>query len=152
MSWESSPCQSPYCWPIRSPGLIPRGWYLLVSSSSRAWTSLSTSPSRLTWRGCLSAVFAGVGMAYAYLTLSAEWHYFQGWVFANDPPKALQHMVEAGRLNPTSHIMRMAEAEYLIKVRWKDSGPLAMNAIRRAIQNNYYAIDLRRNLASFLWE
>lgn len=42
--------------------------------------------------------------------------------------------------------------EYTSTVRFKGSRPLAMAAIRYALQSDRYAMDLHRNLAGFLLE
>lgn len=61
-------------------------------------------------------------------------------------------MTTAGAIFPFDRRFRKGPADYLSRVRWKGSVPLAIEATERALRADPFSMDLHRNLAGFYYE
>jgi Tfp pilus assembly protein PilF len=82
----------------------------------------------------------------------AEIDYARAWMSSGTPREALARFASARAIFPLSSDFRRGQAVFLSQTRWIGSRSLAIAALRRALIDDPYAADMRRNLGAFLYE
>lgn len=109
-------------------------------------------PQPLGFAVWLRVIFAGLGLLYATAWLNGETLYTRGWTESPVGPASVADLNLAARWFPLDFHYQMGAAKFLSFNRFPGSRALAIEALRKTLDVNPFASDMRRNYASVLYE
>ena len=112
----------------------------------------SIYPSHLRLPVLARVAFVAIGLLYACASLNGERIYSRAILYGAPSRETIARLELAARWFPLDFHYRRAAAEVLLLNRFPGALPLAIEVTERAIRDDPFAPDLRRNLASLLFE